>query len=203
MSRIYAALFALAAAAGFGAAPGPADAQFLDPRAGQALAICNSPMGAGLKECAQLRGALGGAAQPQGFPGAGNATAAQLAYAACVQRAGINQAAIQACNAQLNATLGLPNPAMGAGAYNPTNTAMAIHQNAQAYQRCIAGLGGTAGGINPCTPLLNGAPAGPGAPAGFGAPGANPPAPYNPPAPSAPPLDPLAPPNKPFDPLGL
>jgi hypothetical protein len=47
---------------------------------------------------------------------------------------------------------------------------MNIATGAGAYQSCVAAMmaaGQQAGGINPCTPLLNGNPAGPGAPAAF------------------------------------
>lgn len=207
------ALFALVLGAGLGsAAPDEARAQ-LDPRAAQAIAICNSPAGALITECQQLK-ALTTLAGPQVVTGMqGSATAAQLAYAACVQAAGINQAALQACNSRLYSTLGLPQPQ--AGPYTQydrnTNTAMNIYSGAAGYQQCIAAMmaaGHQAGGINPCTPLLSGNPAGAGAPAGFGAPQAYSPQAYNPPAPipappPAKPLDPLAPANKPFDPLGF
>lgn len=204
MSKAYGFFFALAlgvSAALATATPDRAQAQTAADvqRLNQAMALCNSPIGALSADCARLRGMTGGLG---GFAGVGqgagvNAAAAQQAYAGCITRAGVNQAAIAACNASLNYTLGLPQPVAGrVTQYDAqTNSAMNIAGNAAAYRQCIAGLGGMAGGINPCTPLLNGAPAGPGAPAGFAPPQA-----YNPPAPS---YTPPAQPQQPFDPLGF
>ena len=204
MSKAYGFLFALglgASTAICASAPISAQAQTAADlqRLNQAMAICNSPIGALSTECQQLRGVAGIPGVAQGGGGMG-AAAAQQMYAACVMRAGVSQSALAACNASLNNAMGLPQPV--AGRFNQydaqTNTAMNIAANAQAYRQCIAGLGGTAGGINPCTPLLNGAPAGVGAPAGFGAPVAN--QGYNPPAPT---YTPPAQPQQPFDPLGF
>lgn len=220
MSGTYTALFALAVGAAAvlpttGAAQSAADINRLN----QAMAVCASPAGALLTECQQLKGvaALGGIPGVQGVAGAGASSpqataAAQQVYAACVRAAGLNQAALAQCNANLNRAMGLPQPQ--AGPYTQydrnTNTAMNIHAGGQRYQQCVAALmaqGGQPGGINPCTPLLNGAPAGPGAPAGFGPAQAynpNPPAPtFTPQAPGSAPVDPLAPAGRPFDPLGL
>ncbi|OHB28305.1 MAG: hypothetical protein A2790_23735 [Phenylobacterium sp. RIFCSPHIGHO2_01_FULL_69_31] len=60
MTRItlYVALGALAAA-GLSAAPARAQTAYEINRLNQAVQICNSPMGAGLAECAQLRAKLG------------------------------------------------------------------------------------------------------------------------------------------------
>lgn len=171
MSKTYGALLALTFTAYLAAGATPAQAQYLDPRAGQALAICNSPAGAAIAECAALRGAIPGAAAPA--PGAANVAAAQAAYAACMRAAGVNTVAMQACNAQLNRTLGLPQP--NAAAFNGVGAANAIATGAAAYQQCVSAMmvaGQQPGGINPCTPLLNANPAGPGAPAQFAGAGA-------------------------------
>lgn len=205
MSKAYGFFFALvlgASAAATVAAPNNARAQTAADlqRLNQAMAICSSPIGALATECQQLRGMTGMGLVPgvaTGInPGMGTA-AMQQAYAACVMRAGVNQSLLAACNASLNTAMGLPQPMAGRVTQydTQTNTAMNIAGNAAAYRQCIAGLGGAAGGINPCTPLLNGAPAGAGAPAGFGAPQA-----YNPPAPT---YTPPAQPQQPFDPLGF
>jgi len=113
-------------------------------RLNQAVQICNSPMGAGMAECAQLRAKLGGGGG--GVPGVGglggfgggkaagiagllgaamtaarsqqavapqpaaNPGAVQQAVATCVQNAGGNNAAIQAC---LQIASASPAPAYG------------------------------------------------------------------------------------------
>ncbi|WP_068877588.1 hypothetical protein [Phenylobacterium sp. CCH9-H3] len=71
MTRItlYVALGALAAA-GLSAEPARAQTAYEINRLNQAVQICNSPMGAGLAECAQLRARLG-MAGGGGAPGGG------------------------------------------------------------------------------------------------------------------------------------
>jgi hypothetical protein len=129
-------------------------------RLNSAMQVCNSPMGATLPECAQLRGQLGA----QGLGGGGNATAAvgllgsvlsaarsapaappapavnaagiQRAVADCVQHAAGDAAAIQACltlaTAPRPASPALPTVAANQG------SGMAIHAAGQSYQACVA-----------------------------------------------------------------
>jgi hypothetical protein len=201
----FAALCLGATALSLGAAPMKVCAQGLDPRTAQAMAVCNSPAGALIAECKQLKAlaTLGAVPGVQGAAGPEAAMARQQVYQMCMAQANGNAAAISACTQ----ALGGPMP----GANTQTNTAMAIAQGGQRYQACVSALmaqGGQVGGINPCTPLINGQPAGAGAPAGFGAPLAiqAPPTPNNPPAPGypgAPIAAPVAAPAAPFDPLGL
>ena len=151
-------------------------------RLNAAIQICNSPAGAGMAECARLRGQLGG--RSGGAAGGGtagavggllgalsaarttpaapvqpqvNTAAVQQGVAACVKTAAGDAAAIQAC---LSPGPAAPTarPGLGIGAYQapaarPTDTATAIHQAGQSYQACAA--------ANPsnwqsCLPLLNG-----------------------------------------------
>jgi len=66
MRALFVATLSLAGASGLSAqAQTPGDINRLN----QAAQICNSPMGAGMAECARLRGQLGGAASPGGGGG--------------------------------------------------------------------------------------------------------------------------------------
>lgn len=129
----------------------------------QAMQICNSPMGAAVPECATLRGQLGGAnalgalgnlggnggqaagiagallgafggANTQQAPAAPNYGALQANYAACIQRAGVNTAALQACAAQLQAATAGSGMA---GVDRNTASAMATYGAAGNYQACV------------------------------------------------------------------
>jgi len=202
MTRL-AILAALAATAVAGAGIQPAQAQTAADinRLNAAIQICNSPMGAGTPECAQLRakmggggglggGGLGGLGGGGGLGGLGggkaaaaagilgllnqarsqasaqaapaapmgaNPAAVQQAIATCVQNAGGNNAAIQAC-LQIATAAPPQQPAYGGPALLPTaqraqDSAMATYAGAQSYQACAA--------ANPtnwqqCLPLMNG-----------------------------------------------
>lgn len=122
---------AIAASAILGAPPAQAQTAADINRLNQAMQICNSPLGAGVPECAQLRGQLGGLGGAGALAGALagqqrqqqqqqqqqpynqlNAGAAQQAYVACVQRSGGNQMVVNACSLALQAQM-----AAGAGGY--------------------------------------------------------------------------------------
>lgn len=151
-------------------------------RLNAAIQICNSPTGAGMAECAKLRGQLGGGSAGGGAAGAVggllgalsaarptpaapsqpqvNTAAVQHGVAACVKNAAGDNAAIQACLTSAAARPAAPTArtGLGIGAYQApaaraTDTATAIHQAGQSYQACAA--------ANPsnwqsCLPLLNG-----------------------------------------------
>ena len=127
--RAILATAAVVALALLGARPAQAQTAADINRLNQAMQICNSPLAAGVPECAQLRGQLGGLGaagalagalagqqrqqqQPQPYNPL-NTAAAQQAYLACVQRSGGNQMIVNACNAALQAQM-----ASGAGGYS-------------------------------------------------------------------------------------
>jgi len=109
-------------------APAAVQAQYLDPRASQAIALCNSPAGAAIADCAKLRAMMGAGMVPgvAGNPAAVSAAAGLLgALTGAAQNAQAAQAAAAAAAA-----------AQGAGYYN--NSAMATYNAGQAYQACVA-----------------------------------------------------------------
>ena len=121
-------------------------------RLNAAIQICNSPAGAGLAECAKLRGQLGLSGGGSGGQGGGgamgavggllgalnaaraaptpvassqvNTAAVQQGVAACVRNAAGDAAAIQAC---LSSAAAVPaaRPGLGIGAYQAPATASA------------------------------------------------------------------------------
>ena len=185
-------------------------------RLNAAMQICNSPAGATMAECAQLRAKMGLGAGPSiNLPGGGlsglaggnkaaaaagilgiigqaqarsqaapaiqaapavNPAAVQEAIRTCVQNAGGNATAIQAClqiatAARPAAAVATPRPSLGIGAYqaqspaaalppgalpsvaNGHAAAMATYQAGQSYQACAAA---NPGNWQSCLPLLNG-----------------------------------------------
>jgi len=117
MKAVIYAILGLAAAAAIAMAAPPAGAQTAADvnRLNQAIQICNSPMGAGMVECARLRGQLGGGAAKAagaasllgGVMGGGSAPSLapaprvgidlNRAITTCVARATGNQPEIQRC----------------------------------------------------------------------------------------------------------
>ncbi|HEY0646407.1 hypothetical protein [Phenylobacterium sp.] len=149
-------------------------------RLNSAIQICNSPMGAGMAECARLRGQLGGGAgggqgaAAAGLLGALNAAmssrapsvaapvapaANSQAIAACVRNAAGDAALIQAClAAPATPRLAAPGvPALGQpimpSAGQGHDTASAIHRAGQSYHACVAA---NPGAWQSCVHLLNG-----------------------------------------------
>lgn len=170
---------AAVATVGGGMAAAPAQAQTAADinRLNQAMQICNSPLGASVPECAQLRGQLGVGAglgallgggqqqQQQPFGNPANAAAAQQAYVACVQRAGVNQQMLTACNLALQTQMGAGNFAQQ-GANATVDAAAAyracVARNPAAWQSCMAAFGSGAPSVGNVPPPP--APARPAAP---------------------------------------
>jgi hypothetical protein len=139
-------------------------------RAAQAMQICASPAGAMLPECAQLRGAVGGAPAPGaanaigGLFGGGKATAAAGLLGMATQAAAAAKAKAAAPPAAAPVQFGAPSPVgASAAAYDRnTNTALAVQGAAAQYQACVAQVGpANAPGVQGCLAQLQAAGGGP------------------------------------------
>ena len=132
---------AIAATAAFAlslpAAPVQAQSAAQYNRASQALQICASAMGAGIPECAKLRGQFGGGASVPGIGGLGGGFGGGAA-------AGI---------------AGLLGSAMSAASQQQAQPSMApqVNGNQQAYASCIQGAGGNPTVIQACASILGAA----------------------------------------------
>jgi len=121
------------------AAPVAAQAQYLDPRAAQAIALCNSPAGAAIADCAKLRAMTGGAVPGVAVNPANANAVAGLLGALTSNVAGNPAAAAGIAGALLGAAQNAQAPlaeAYGGGQHN--DAAQATYAAGRAYQACVA-----------------------------------------------------------------
>jgi hypothetical protein len=153
---------AVAFAAGLPALPAQAQTAYDINRLNQAVQICNSPMGAGMAECAQLRARLGGGGGG-GVPGLGGLGGFGGGAGKAAGIAGLLGAAMTAARSQQAAAA--PPPAVNPGAVQ------------QAISTCVQNAGGNNAAIQACLQIASAAPPAPaygGQQAGYAAPASNP-----------------------------